>query len=857
MMMGVLAVLTALGQGNDVDCPSFRNTTSFNTYSPLFSWSARVGERVSTSSFSDTTTGYYVMSTCADPNAASITGHNNIVSSTLNSGPDDGINCCSHGSFWDANDRRFQIITAENAGIDQFTVNGAGTGMPRIPEGYTSSIRLGDPHATGQSGYTSHTWTSGNNKGAEALFYTMYVTTMNAMLFVNYAVVGRCYDHSTYQAGEFLIRVVKRNDDGTWPNAPINDSLWFKISAPPIPSSGVPAAPWQMGRPGSICRSTTCAYVYKPWTKVGINLNKYIGKTVRIEMYTSDCIYAVDPIYAYISGDFQPMLLLSTGCPAPESEVVDTIVAPEGMLSYRWYVSTRGYVGADHLNTESYMDTVAFRQVYPLEGTTDDHRYEARLEDFILTEGPHAGDTVGVQTFKCVMTSAMDPSKPFESKIYANIYNRKPNIGYLVEPHCDRSVSFINNTVSYNGMLDDSATSWVVYADTLGMEPLDTLRGDYVTYAFPSAGRYSARLTCTTDNDPCTSTKLFVFDVYDNPPADFTVSADVICESDLLTLQANDGLNHFPGVSLQWSVDDSLLADTTALVQMHLDVGAHTLQLTATTPQGCSQTATRQVTVYGQPFINISSDGAAICLGDSVTLSSEGNISYSWNAVPYDPVLDSVQGQSSFVVHPTVTTTYYLLPVESNPCSVEGAAINVEVIPYPTPAVRSSSERVNMDHTTVSFQDVSAYSARSYWAFSDGGSAEGSRVTHAFTDLGGDSVSITLHTCNRLDCCVDTTFSLPVEVTTVWFPNTFMPDSDNGNNRFGVHTSLTLIDYEIFIYNRQGMLVHSSTDPQEPWDGTLDATGGPAPQGAYVWFCRYAYSPDFYHTLRGTVTLLR
>ena len=92
------------------DCPGFRNPTSFQTYNPDYFWSARVGERVSTSMYSDTTTGYYIMSTCAASNAQTIEA-SNITSTSYNSGDDGGggIQCCGHGSIFDANDKRFQI----------------------------------------------------------------------------------------------------------------------------------------------------------------------------------------------------------------------------------------------------------------------------------------------------------------------------------------------------------------------------------------------------------------------------------------------------------------------------------------------------------------------------------------------------------------------------------------------------------------------------------------------------------------------------------------------------------------------------------------------------------------------------
>lgn len=848
---------SVMAQGAD-PMPGFRNATAFlstgNTPMTFRGWSARVGQRIS----SGASSGYVVYSTCAASNCADITGHPNIISPTLNTGSDAGINCCSHGNLWDAaQDHRFLIINSSNNGLDQLTVNGS-NGMQRIPPGYTSSIRLGDPRASYDGASYNSTWDSQNaNKSSEALFYTMHVVPQNALLFINYAVVGRCYDHDPSVAGEFLIRVVKQNSDGSWPNEPINDSMWFRISAPPIPSSGVPNAPWMMGRPGSSCASTTCAYVYKPWAKVAISLNSFLYDNVRIEMYTSDCVPTVDPIYAYISGDYQAMMLTPSGCPDPESSVVDTLSAPEGMLSYAWYVSTHGPVPDNQTLNPNYMDTVSFRQVWPRNGGTDTvNTYAAHIEDFVLSAGGQAGDTVAKQTFKCVMTSALNPDKPFESRIYANLSNRKPLIGYGYEAHCDTSITFTNGSIVYatEGQQDDS-THWVFYSDTLGQQPLDTVYGNVVTYHFPSPGKHSAKLFVSTDGDPCTAAELFVCEAVGPSAADFSIEKTEICESDLLAVHASDDVCQLQGASLQWAIDDSTLAYTTADAHFMVPLGNHAISLTVTNSDGCINTTTDSVSVLGQPSIDLSSTVNAICLGDSVTLSAAGSIAYSWNSSPYDPLLDSVQGQTSFTVHPTTNTTYFLLPSEDNPCSVDGAQVFIEVIPYPTPAIRPNRAFVSIENSTVTVQDVSTYTATSHWTFSDGLTADGAQVTHSFAGLTEDSVSIALHTCNRLDCCADTSITLPVEATVVWFPNIFIPDGSN-NNTFGVHTPLILTSYEIYIYNRQGQLVHYANEATDQWDGTLDG-GGAAPQGTYSWFCRYAYSDAAFYTAHGTVTLIR
>ena len=213
LVAALLAEATAAGQPNAY-CPGFKNPTSFNTGDDNFFWSARVGDRTYTlNNHSDTTTGYHIMSTCV--NNPDIIGHNNITSSTYYSGNDNNITFCGH-TFFDANDCRFQIITSADSGIDQFTVGPGSTGIPRIPPGYQTSIRLGDMRSTGHAIDLSNpsSMNNGNNKGAEALFYTMDVTPQNSLMFINFAIVARRFSHYAYDAGEFLIRVVAQNIDG-------------------------------------------------------------------------------------------------------------------------------------------------------------------------------------------------------------------------------------------------------------------------------------------------------------------------------------------------------------------------------------------------------------------------------------------------------------------------------------------------------------------------------------------------------------------------------------------------------------------------------------------------------------------
>lgn len=839
MVLGVVA----MGQSSS-DCPGFRNPTSFSTGDPQFIWSARVGDRTYTpGNQSDTTTGYHIMSTCTT--APDIIGHGNITSSVYYSGGSDDCNY----TFFDANDHRFQIITAANAGIDQYTVSTPGSGMQRIPQGYTSSIRLGDMRCTGQA-VTTSSGGIGNNKGSEALFYTMFVTPFNALLIINYAVVARRFDHSAYDAGEFMIRVVKQDTNGTWPNAPVNDSLWYKVSAPH--HTGTVAAPWVVGLQTG---AWPCMYVYKPWARVAISLSDYIYENVRIEMYTSDCIYNADPLYAYICGDFQSMALLTTGCPDPESEVVDTITAPEGMMSYTWYVANEGAV--QNLYDQNAIAATTFRMV---QVTSDNNTYTPRVEDFVLAGGPNAGDTATVQTYRCVMVSAMDPAKPMQSRVYVNVTNRRPMIDYEWHCDCDGTVTFEN--FSYTRLsagLDPNATYWVVYADTLCTLPLDTLRGESVSYTFPRAGRYGVKLYCETASDgnsaSCGAAKSFVCAALGIPPARFTVNNHILCEGSTAVFTCTEGRE----LQKVWTVDDSVFASTEddliETLVMQLAKGVHVVTLKTVNEAGCENTTSDTVIVYGVPEINLGSDRHEICLGDTVQVSASGNgDEYIWNSSPVDTALASQQGQSTIVVSPRQTTTYYLLPSGGNPCSDVGATFSITVLPSPEAEMHASLPSVSVDAKAVSFTDATRNRYTTYWRFSDGVQDSGITVRHVF-DIGDeDSVGVWMESCNRAGCCGDTSLWLPVVPTGVWFPNAFIPGD---GDRFGMVTAINITGFEIHIYNREGMLVHRGDDLAQPWDGT-DLNGQPCHQGAYVYWYRYATNDlGGWHEGHGTVTLLR
>lgn len=839
------ALLTTIAMAATVSaqvCPQFKNPTSFITGDTLYYWSAKVGERIQPSHSTDTTTGSYIMSSCT---FTPTIPDSSITSPLYNSSNSNELQAC-HEYFFDASRKRFQIITTADSGMDGFTVRDNGTGMPRIPRGYTSSIRLGDMCNSGASHprdvYNDDTTFS--NESSEALFYTMHVTTENALLIIKYAVVARRYSHTAYDAAEFLIRVVAQNDDGTWADEPLNDSLWYKVSAPTFSDDNMPIG-WV---PGANHGAWPCTYSYKPWSTVGINLNNYLGRNVRIEMYTSDCIYNADPIYAYICGDYSSMSVKATGCPSPESEAIDTLKAPPGMLSYKWYVTTQG--AETDIYNNSHMDRVSFR---PVTSNGPFDNYLPKVADFVLSAGPNAGDTVGEQTFLCLMTSALDPQKPMLSKMYTNVVFQRPFLDYRTESGCDTTVHFYNLSRSLtDDSLDTNGTYWVIYGDTTYSEVLDTLHSNDAAYHFARPGYYGIKLRCTTTIRPCPAEKRFICEARGGDDLAFSMPEHEICEFEKARATCTEGCNN----PKSWIVDGIERGGGNTM-EFTLPVGRHNIELASVNAIGCSTRVRDTILVMGEPQVLLSPEDGEICIGDSLLLDVGSNIQYSWSSTPYDSSLPNGYVGSSATVQPLQTTTYTLTPLEETPCFRGNTKATVTVLDYPTLKVETNRPTLSLDNNAVSLTDISPNHTNTTWTFDDSTVAHGSHHTRWYTNLTEvDSVCIGMISCNRYKCCRDTSFCIPVKTFSLWFPNAFTPSLEE-NNRFKAVCSHELTDYEITIYNRQGILVYLSKDITQGWDGN-DLHGSPCPQGAYVYFCRYAMTNNgTYYEVHGTMTLIR
>ncbi len=501
----LIAILMAFGltlQAQNSPCPGLKNPASFtsgSTYGQYIGYySGQTGTKISQAP--DAMTGATGVSMTSP-----IIPANQLANTTGNG----GTSYC--GSTLNPTNR-FRIMsntegpgTGSNIGKDP-CVNFA---LPYCPTAMDSSInksiRVGN---------------CGVNVEAEALYYTMEVNNQNALLFLYYSIVVQAPTHGIQGNPAFVVRVARQNNAGQWQQ--VSDTLFYGITSYGV-SNGVDGWHSYSGSGGS--------GFYRDWNKVAINLNNYLWETVRIEIYIGDCTGSAHYGYCYVAGDCQPMAISASGCPAGNTNVLTKLTAPTGLSNYTWY---KANIDGQFINSlSSISNDINFTQLAP---PGNSNTYECTAEEFLVTEGEGAGEYTNNMVFRCDMTSAMDPAKPFVSKLYARVINTKPLMAIDTVKNCDREVLCLNRSFVPNNIdgCDLPNTKWWFYNGA----QVDSLVGDSVTYQFDAIGTHSVRCRSYYREDhTCFSDSLYTVNVLGPPLARIEASALEVCDSEVVVLR--------------------------------------------------------------------------------------------------------------------------------------------------------------------------------------------------------------------------------------------------------------------------------------------------------------------------------
>lgn len=335
----------------------------------------------------------------------------------------------------------------------------------------------------------------------------------------------------------------------------------------------------------------------------------------------------------------------------------------------------------------------------------------------------------------------------------------------------------------------------------------------------------------------CTDKDSITIDVVG--PFNLQVSADTtICPGGTAQLSASGGYNYWwqpvAGLSDPFIANPTAFPDQTTIYSVITSLGS------------CTDTAS--VAVIVKPFPNIAAGpDHKICFGDSVQLDVCCGTHYLWTPSTW---LTSATADKP-VAFPPFTTWFKVTASDTNSCPLTVVDSVLVTVIYPEP-LTATPDTVMFLGTTA---QLYAWGAQYYQWFPPTYLSDTDIPNPTVTPLESITYYVTAITadgCRLVDTISITVYEDPLVV----LPNAFTPNGDGINDRM-MPIALGLFELEEFsIFNRWGMLVFTTNQLTEGWDGTFQ--GHPEELGTYVCFVKgRSLTSGKAYFLKGNFILIR
>ncbi len=158
--------------------------------------------------------------------------------------------------------------------------------------------------------------------------------------------------------------------------------------------------------------------------------------------------------------------------------------------------------------------------------------------------------------------------------------------------------------------------------------------------------------------------------------------------------------------------------------------------------------------------------------------------------------------------------------------------------PYPVADFDWAPLSANVLDPVIHFNNTSQYDVSWAWSFgplAEPDSAFEPNPTVTFPETDEAEYPVWLHVTNQYGCPDSIMRWVLIEgVFFIYVPNAFTPDGDGVNEFFGPQgQGIKDAEYRLSVFDRWGQPIFVTSDPNEPWDGTLG--GDPAMAGVYAW----------------------
>ncbi len=677
--------------------------------------------------------------------------------------------------------------------------------------GTTCSVRLGN-------------WNNGAQ--SESIAYKLHVDTLiYSLLILRYAVVLQNPDHPHADQPRFRLEILDTNQSvidsacGTADFVADNSLEWYSYAPE--------------------------GTIWKDWTTVGFDLSPYHDQTIILRFSTFDCRPGAHYGYAYYNAECIPRSVASESCGPVDS---NSVTAPDGFL-YSWYTTSPDEVLSTQqrytfLTHDAYvycrLTSTENNQCYVTMSTYTGNRWPHAVADTIAAVNTCQGYTVTFVDRSTVVNSLGQPSGDRgESRRW---YFDDGDTSTLIAPKHTFLDTGVHEVVLVSGIAGDLCTDTTVFTlyapERLFYSTKDTLEAcDTLHFVDGRCFTQDTTLTIRRHTGSCDSIDIFPLKIH--PSFHAVQEVDTFCYTDTYSWRGQTVGQVGTESTLTMTLTDSL-------VTMH----------------NCDSVYSIDLVQMGRPPLDIlwQSD----CPHKSYRLTAVGLLQYlQWESEPYDSLLDGHRSDSMVYVMPHTASRYYLTTdYHPTPFCPTSDTISLQPVTFPEARLHVQPESVNADYPVLVAIDLSQETSSRSWQmlyYPDGTDTifftdTAGTLVHSLGDLTLDSLQVILSVSNNI--CHDTARrTVPVIRTLLWAPNVFTPGRDD-NNRFTI-VGVGLLEAELSIYNREGLLIYRTTDLDAGWDGTCE--GRPCLQATYVWHLRYrsAAYPVTWQSAAGTVTLLR
>lgn len=418
------------------------------------------------------------------------------------------------------------------------------------------------------------------------------------------------------------------------------------------------------------------------------------------------------------------------------------------------------------------------------------------------------------------------------------VVNDKPDITPNVSPltPCQGSPVDFNATVTVQPPSVILGSAWDVDGNLI--PDYTTI---HATHTYNTPGSYNATLAVIATGN-CTSTVVVPIVVNPKPTVSYTGPTD---KCGVLVGLTSTGQVASPGIinDYTWylnggtSIGNGQNLNHSFTASPFEQVNGYVI---STTTDGCSDTATYSINLQPSPFASFNVDS---CIGLNVpftngttwigTPAPGTTLSYAWQFG---------DGQSGSGLSPTHNYTQpgvytvTLTATSSAFACKDTAEIKIKVSTPPTVQIEALSQCFQNVAFTASINSHGSHINTLAWNLDDGSTASDTSFIHEYQNSGSYNVSLT---ATNAENCTTTTV-LPVVVTPsvtlsgIEIPNVITPNGDGVNDELKLDSQFEECqDYEMFIFNRWGVVVYKQVKGGPPFSGRMQNGKTPLHNGVY------------------------